>query len=68
VGARKASWGIGYALSFTSIVLFMAIGVMTLALSRFLSRDIRRRQEEEPLPGGLSLTKFDLTDVPDFQD
>jgi MFS-type transporter involved in bile tolerance (Atg22 family) len=46
VGAMKASWGIGYALSSLSMLLFFAIGVMTFVLFRFLAQDIRRRQEE----------------------
>jgi MFS-type transporter involved in bile tolerance (Atg22 family) len=54
VGAMKASWGIGYALSSMSVLLFMAVGVMTFALFRFLPGDIAKRSNEllptMPLP------------------
>jgi MFS family permease len=56
VGVMKASWGIGYALSSMSILLFMAIGVMIFVLFRFLAQDIRRRQEEG-LPAAFSAEK-----------
>jgi MFS-type transporter involved in bile tolerance (Atg22 family) len=56
VGAMKASWGIGYALSSMSILLFMAIGVMIFVLFRFLAQDIMRRQEEG-LPPAFSAAK-----------
>jgi len=46
VGAMKASWGIGYGLSSASIVPFMAIGVLSFVMVRFLAQDMRRRQEE----------------------
>jgi MFS family permease len=47
VGAMKASWGIGYGLSSLSIVPFIAIGVLSFVMLRFLAQDMRRRQEEE---------------------
>jgi len=46
VGAMKASWGIGYSLSSLCIVPFIAIGVLSFVMLRFLARDMRRRQEE----------------------
>ena len=46
VGAMKARWGIGYTLSSLSVSLFVAIGVMTYALYRFLPKDMRRREED----------------------
>jgi predicted MFS family arabinose efflux permease len=56
VGAMKASWGVGYALSSMSVLLFIAIGVMTFALFRFLPQDLRR-QQEEGLPATFSAEK-----------
>jgi MFS family permease len=49
VGVMKRSWGIGYALSSLSIVLFIAICVLAFVRFRFLPEDIRR-QNEESLP------------------
>jgi MFS family permease len=40
VGIMKGSWGIGYSLSFMSILLFMAIGVTAFALFRLLPHDM----------------------------
>jgi len=56
VGAMKASWGVGYALSSMSVLLFIGIGVMTFALFRFLPQDFRR-QQEEGLPATFSAEK-----------
>jgi len=40
VGSMKASWGIGYGLSATSLFLFISIGVMVMA-RRYLAHDIK---------------------------
>lgn len=41
VGARKASWGIGHTLSGMSVLLFLAVAVMTITMFRFLPYDIQ---------------------------
>ena len=46
VGAMKVSWGVGFSLSFLSVLLFIAMGVMAFASFRFLAKDIGRRQKE----------------------
>ena len=46
VGKIKALWGTGYGISSLSVVLFIAIGVMTLALFRFVPKDVKKLQEE----------------------
>jgi len=51
VGTMKRSWGIGYGLSATSLFLFLAIGVMSLA-RRHLAGDIKSLAES---PAGENL-------------
>lgn len=48
VGALKASWGIGFALSSMSSLLFIALAVMALAMVQYLPADIlKQRQDRE---------------------
>ena len=41
VGAMKSSWGIGYSMSVMSVLLFLAIGVMSMA-RRYLAGDMKK--------------------------
>lgn len=46
VGIMKKTWGIGYCMSFLSIVLFVAIAVILVILSRFVIRDMETRTRQ----------------------
>ncbi|MBS1850108.1 MAG: MFS transporter [Acidobacteria bacterium] len=47
IGMKKASWGIGYALSAMSLLLFLALLVMVLTMLRYLPRDLQAHAREE---------------------
>lgn len=47
VGMQKASWGIGHTLSTMSALLFIALGVTTMTMFRYLPTDIRQQHEAD---------------------
>ena len=54
VGDRKASWGIGLALSSMSSLLFVAFAVMAITMMRHLPSDVRKQRAETAAPSILS--------------
>jgi MFS family permease len=54
VGAMKSSWGIGYSLSSMSVLLFVAIAVMSLARFRFLAQDSAKVMKAAAQPAAAS--------------
>jgi MFS family permease len=47
VGMQKATWGIGYALSAMSVLLFVSLVVTAITTFRFLPTDIQRQRDIE---------------------
>jgi MFS-type transporter involved in bile tolerance (Atg22 family) len=53
VGLKKSSWGIGYTLSWMSILLFIGAIVMSIVMFRRLQLDMSRQSELESADAGL---------------